>query len=194
MTPGTLSPASVVIDYHSIYGAHKMTIPTLEWFAVGFVGALGGYAAWNATARDAETMVNELVDKIKVFHLSTTHFDQATIYQQATPTSENIPRASVALTQVGAKGASNFAAAFSTTFNFKTSDNNDFRLVLLDAPLGTGGMASIFPADFDADVLAVETAVTVVSNAWAGRDDTHVNTLRKVTFDLNDSLQKKYYR
>lgn len=194
MTPGTLSPASVVIDYHSIYGAHKMTIPTLEWFAVGFTGGLGGYAAWDASARDGEDMINELVDVIKIYHLTTTLFDQATIYTMDTPTSPNIPRASVPLTQTGAKGASNFAAAFSTTFNFKTAGNRDFRLVLLDTPLGTGGIAPILPASFDAGVLAVATAVELVSNAWSGRDDTHVNILRKITFDLNDELQKQYYK
>ena len=192
MAPNSLSPASVVIDYHSAFGAHRQTIPTLEWFPTNITGALGSYAPWTGSPIDAEVMVNALVNAIKPFHLPTTQFDQATVYTQATATSPNIPQRSVALTQVGTSAAGGPHKATSATFNFKTLANGNFKLVLLDAPVGLE-FDPVFPADFVATVIALEAEVQNTGNAWSGRDDNRPSTLRKVTYDLNDRLQKLYH-
>jgi len=192
MAPNSLSPASVKINYHTAYGAHSMTIPTLEWFPTSITGTLGSYAGHTGSPVDAEVMINALVDCLKVFMKSSTQFDLATVYTQATPTSDNIPRAAAALTQVGTSAATTEEQAVSYTFNFKTALNGDAKLVLLDAPIGSNWFRKQLPADFSASVLALETAFCLSASAWSGRDDSQPSVLRSVTFDLNDKLQKQY--
>lgn len=194
MAPNSLSPASLVIDYHSSFGAHKMTIPTLVWNPVPLSGALGSYEAWNSSTVDGELMVNELVNGLRPFFPSTVSFDQATTYLQASPTSPNIPQASVALTQVGTNGSTNPSAAFSATFMFKTLGNHDAKLVCLDVPFGSNWLADVNPIGFSADVLTLEGYFTSLNRAWSGRDDTRPSLLRRITYDVNDKLQKLYFR
>lgn len=192
MAPNSLSPASVVIDYHTDFAPHRMTIPTKEWFPTSITGVLGSYEAWDLSPVDAEVMVNNLCVLLADLVPASTIFDTATVYTQATPTSENIPRASASLAIVGTGAAGSFPEAVSGTFNFKTLANGDAKLVLLDFPLGTGGFRAIHPSAFGAEVLALEAEFISPTRAWSGRDDSRPAALRKVTFDLNDKLQKEY--
>ena len=193
MAPNSLSPSSVVIDYHTPFAAHKMTLCTLQWLPTNLAGTLGSYLAWDGiTSVDAEAMVNDLVDLLTPFVKSTTQFDFATVYNQATPTSDNIPARSVALTQVGTSTATGFTQAQSATFNFKTTANGDAKIVLLDAPLGSAGFLATHPASFGSAELALAVEFQFDQKAWSGRDDAKPSVLRKVTFDLNEKLQKAY--
>lgn len=192
MTPNSLSPASAVISYHSAFGAHKMTVPTSEWFAVGITGNLGSYLDRDGDPIDAEEMWVDFCNLARVFIPSTSVFDSVTVYTMATATSPQIPRSTVALGIAGTSALGGLSQAQSSTFNFKTEANGDFRLVLLDTPLGSQGFKAIHPADFNASVLALEAFVAGRDVAIQGRDDSGVATLRKITFDLNDKLQKQY--
>jgi len=169
-----------------------MTIPTLQWLPTNLTGALGSYQAWDLSSRDAEAMVNDLMTVLKVYVPATTTFNLATVYNQATPTADNIPARSVALAVVGTSAAGGFTEAQSATFNFKTLGNGDVKLVLLDAPIGGAGFNAVHAAAFGATELALEAEFIAVTNAWSGRDDTKPSTMRKITFDLNDKLQKAY--
>jgi len=193
MAPNSLSPSSIVIDYHSAFGAHKMTIPTLQWLPTNLTGALGSFLAWDGiTSVDAEAMVTALITKLKVFAIATVLFDLATVFNQATSTSDNIPARSVALGIAGTSSATGFTQAQSATFNFKTTANGDAKLVLLDSPVGSTGFVAIHPSGFTTPVTDLETEFTAVTNAWSGRDDARPNVLRKITYDLNEKLQKSY--
>jgi len=191
MAENSLSPASVVIDYHTAFAAHKMTIPTLQWLPTNISGNLGSYQAWDLSTIDAEAMVDALVTKLAALVPATTSFDLATAYTQATPTSDNIPVRSVALGTPGTLVGGTFPQAVSCTMNFKTLGNGDAKIILLDVPLGASGFVALH-APFATGFTDVEAEITGVSNAWSGRDDTRVANLRKVTFDLNDRLQKQY--
>jgi hypothetical protein len=156
-------------------------------------GGFGSYINWTSTPVDGEDMVNALVDVIKVYFQNTVHFDQATAYTQADATAPNIPRKTIPLTQVGTSAATTPSAAFSSTFNFKTLDNGIAKLVLLDSPQGSGWLAPVFPSDFSADDLSLEGAFTSDIWAWSGRDDARPAIMTKITFDVNDKLQKMYF-
>lgn len=192
MAPNSLSPASGVISYHTGFATHKMTIPTSEWFPLGITGDLGSYLDHDGDPIDAEEMWTDLCNLLKPFVLPTTTFDTVTVYTMATPTSPQIPRASVALGIDGTSVLTGFSEAQSSTFNFKTSGNGDFRLVLLDVPLTATGFRAIHPDGFGAPVTALSDFVTGRTTAITGRDDTVPSVLRKITFDLNDKLQKEY--
>jgi len=193
MAKNSLSPSSMVLDYHSLYGTHKMTIPTLQWLPTNLTGTIGSFLAWDGvTSVDAFVMVNALCDLLKVFMLATSAFDLVTIYNQATPTSDNIPARSAVLTNTGTSSATGFSEAQSSTFNFKTTANGDFKLVLLDVPVGSNGFVALHPSAFSAAVTNLEAEVISNTNAWSGRDDARPNVCRKVTYDLNEKLQKAY--
>jgi hypothetical protein len=149
-----------------------MVLPTLQWLTTNLTGSLGSFLAWDGiTSVDAEAMVNELLDLIKVYVPSTTSFNLATVYNQATSTSDNIPARSVGLSKTGTSGATGFSQAQSATFNFKTTANGDAKIVLLDAPLGSGGFIAVHPPAFSPDDLALEAGFGAVNRAWSGRDD-----------------------
>lgn len=191
MAPNSLSPAFVVIDYTSAYAPHKMTIPTLEWFPVNLTGTLGSFSNWGSTTLDGEQMVNDLVDKLLPFVPATTTFVGVTVYTKATATADSIPRASAVLTQVGTYAGAVPSKARSATFNMKTTANGDSKLVLLDAPTSPTFDPTL-PVAFSADAIALITQFADPSQGWSGRDNARVNTGRKVTYDLNDKLQKQY--
>ena len=193
MAPNTLSPASIVISYHSDKAPHQMTIPTKDWIPTPVSGDLGSFEAWDSSTVDGETMVNALVDNLKVFCKPNISFDEATVYTKADATAPNIPRKSVALTQVGTSASTEPSDAISYTFNFRTLANGVAKLVLLDVPIASNWFAPLLPADFDASALALEAAFTNLGSAWSGRDDTRPDILRKITVDLNDKLQKQYW-
>lgn len=193
MARNSLSPSSLVLDYHSLFGQHKMTIPTLQWLPTNLSGTMGSYLAWDgATSVDADVMIDDLLNLLKVFIPATSGFDLVTAYNQATSTSDNIPARSKTLAIVGTSVASGFSQAQSATFNFKTTANGDFKLVLLDSPLGSTGFVALHPSGFSAAVLSLEVEVIKATNAWSGRDDARPSVLRKVTYDLNEKLQKSY--
>lgn len=193
MAPNSLSPASVVIDYHSLYGAHKMTIPTLEWFPTAITGNLGSYSTWNGGVIDGETMVRALVGWLKAFMTATASFDSVTAYTQATPTSPNIPRATASLGIAGISTNIGNQQAVSATWNFKTTGNGGSKLILLDTPIRSTWFAKILPAAFDTDQFNVINEFENPNNAWSGRDDNKPEVCRSITYDLNDKLQKLYF-
>ena len=193
MAPNSLSPASVVIDYHSAYAPHKMTIPTLPWFPTSITGSLGSYQAWNGDPIDAEVMITALVNVLKVFLKTNASFDSVTTYTQATAESPNIPRASLALPIAGTAATGN-EAAVSATWNFKTAGNGNMKLVLLDSPVPATWFARILPAGFSGGQQDVIDEITANSNAWSGRDDEDISLCRSITYDLNDKLQRMYFK
>lgn len=193
MAPNSLSPASIVIDYHSAYAPHKMTLPTKEWFPTSITGDLGSYQSWDASARDAEDMVMDLLDDLKVFLKTNAAFDNITIYTQATATSPNIPRATKAISVAGT-AATGDEAAVSRTWNFKTTGNGNQKLTLLDTPIPATWFNRIHAADFNSDENAIVNQIVLDANAWAGRDDDQAASCRSITLDLNDKLQRMYFK
>jgi len=193
MAPNSLSPASVVIDYHSAYAPHKMTIPTKEWFPTSITGTLGSYLAWNGSPIDAEVMITALIDKLKVFMKTNAAFDNITIYTQATSTSANIPRVGLAVAVAGTATTGD-EAAVSGTWNLKTTLNGDMKLVLLDTPIPATWFNRILPSGFSSGQQDVAIELGSSSNAWSGRDDSQAVTVRSITYDLNDKLQRMYFK
>lgn len=193
MAPNSLSPASVVIDYHSAYAPHKMTLPTTEWFPTPVSGDLGSYLGWNSVPVDAEAMIMALIDKLKVFLKTNAAFDNITIYTQATATSPNIPRLSKAISVAGT-AATGDEAAVSRTWNFKTTENGSGKVELLDTPIPATWFNRIHAADFNSGEQDVVDVIEASGNAFSGRDDNQFQTCRSITLDLNDKLQRMYFK
>lgn len=193
MAPNSLSPSSMVISMHSAYGAHKMTIPTRQWFPVDITGSLGSFEAWNGSTVDAESMIIGIIAYLSTMVPSSYHFDGVTVYTMADAESPNIPQRSIALSDIGSSSNTGQSAAVSTTWNFKTSANGNAKLVLLDTPLRASWLAKIGPAGFTSDDNGLATLFMADTNAFSGRDDARPTVHRSITVDVNDKLQRAYF-
>lgn len=153
---------------------------------------MGSYAGHNSTPIDAEVMINAFVDVLKAQHKSTTVFDLATVYTQANPTGQAIPRASAALTQVGTNVAAGPDKATQMTLNGRTTNFNPFKLVLLDVPMGTSNFNKITPGSFTTPIANIFLEYALTANAWCGRDDGQPSFPISATLTLNERLRKEY--
>ena len=191
MTPGTLSPAYVELNYHSAYGQHKALLPTKEWFPTSITGHLGSYEGWNATPIDAEVMIQEYADKIMDFFPTSSGVDNATIWTQATPTSPAFPRVSFSIVAVGTVATPNWSKAVQHQYILRGADFSLMKLVLLDCPIG-GGWDHVTDPSVAAEIVALIAAVTADGNAWSTRKNAQPFSFVKLTYKLNDKLRKDY--
>lgn len=193
MAPNSLYPAYVQLDYHSIHAPHKAILPTSAWFPTSITGALGSYAGWNSTPVDAEAMVNALVNVLKVYHLSSTIFDLATVFTIANELAPiAIPRASVALGTAGTSASSALSKAVQNVFTFRTEEAHILKLYLLDAPVIAGNFDRNARGTWTANEIAVEAEIKADGNAWAGRDGAQISSGIAITKTLNEKLRREY--
>lgn len=187
----SLYPAFVLINYHSTYGPHKMIIPTRAWQATNITGTIGSYTAWDSSQVDAELMVNDLVTTFLPFFLATTSFDAATVYTLASPTSPQLPQATVALTAVGTSTSTTQAKAGETHYSFRDTGFNLSGITFLDAPVNVGFEPKT-PASFSVEDDSLKLEFTAVNRAWSSRAGFRPSVLRRATYDLNGKLRKEY--
>ena len=192
MTPNSLSPAFGVIAYDSAYGSHKCTIPTLAWSIGIGTNGYGGYVAHDGTtAVDAMDLWENLVDLIKVYHLPSTTFNTITLYTKASPTAPSVPVAIIPSSDVGTSVATTQSKAAQSTFNFRTTLFNPFKLVMLDAPVATG-FTKTLRASWGAPDLALEGEFSDQAKPWAGRDGAVIASGISKTYTLNEKLRRAY--
>lgn len=189
MTPNSLVPSYGVIDYVSLWGAHKSTIPTLQW-TLG--GTYGEYLAHDdLTVVDAETMWTDFVDDLKVFALPTLTFNSVTLYNKPTVDAPSIPVAIIPLAVVGTSAATTQAKAAQSTWNFRTTLFGKFKLVLLDTPIGSG-FEKTLPAAWGASDLAILGALSDLTKAFCGRDNSAIQSGVSKTYTMNEKLRRAY--
>jgi len=192
MAPNSLSPAYVRLDYHSVYGAHVMLIPTKEWLPTSITGGMGSYVAWDTTTIDAEAMIDALIAKLADLHLATSSFDLATIYTQATSTSPAFPQAAKTLAVVGTAGAVGAAMAIQSTLNMRGVGGKPVKYTFLDASALNVQMTKISPFGFPPAVSALVTEVSLLSNAWSSRNDDRPNVALSWTMTESNALRRRY--
>jgi hypothetical protein len=191
IAPNSLSPAYIVIDYHSANGRHKMTIPTRAWSPTSITGDLGSYQCWNETPVDAEDMITALLGKVKAVFLPTAGFDVVTIYTKDTAEAPSIPRVAKALAIVGTSVSAEWAKAVQHNWMFRDAEYAQSKLTFLDAPIGSGW-------DPVTDLSGIAVLQDIVDqfvapeNAWSSRNDLRPSTFIKITYTLNEKLRREY--
>lgn len=188
----SLSPAFVRIDYRSTWATHIALLGTSAWFPTSITGTLGSYLSHDGDPLDAEVMINAFVDKLAAQHKATTNFDLATVYTQAAPVGQAIPRASASLTQVGSNAAGGPDKATQLTLNGRTTLFGHFKLVLLDVPVGTSNFDKQFPSTFPSTISDIFTEYALTDNAWLARDGGQPSFPISATITLNERLRKEY--
>lgn len=188
MTPHSLFPAYFQLRVLSAFGTHFHSIPTREYNV-----ATGEFLNWNDVGIDATDMIEDFVDLILPFHVSTTTVLGATIFTLADEDDPPQPRAFVSFT--GKDGTSVAAAtpASEGVYTFRTTNFGLLKYVFLDAPVTD----DFLPFEDISDSAALVNLFGLVSdatNAFAGRDNGRPNQFIRANFGLNKALQKKYNR
>lgn len=191
MSVGTLSPAYVQLNYHSIYGAHVALIPTKEWFPTSLTGHLGSYSNWLSIPCDAEAMIQDYADAMMAFYPSTAGTDTATIWTKATPTSPAYPRAQYPITSPGTLSMPGWSKAVQHQYILRGTDFSLMKLLFLDCPIG-GSWDALSDISGSAEAIAVVGAITSDSWAWQTRKDAQPFSFVKITYKLNDKLRDQY--
>lgn len=187
----SLSPAFAVIAYSSVWGAHKMTIPTLAYDPLRGTGGFGGYLAWDgSTDVDAETMFTDLVNDMKVFFKTTSSFVDVTIYKKDTPSSPSIPQVVIPLAIAGTSTAVFEDKATQKTMNFRTAAFGKMKIVMLDIPIEN--FDKLLPAAWSSADNLILGALTDTAKAFSGRDNNIPANPVSITNTLNEKLRREY--
>lgn len=192
MAENSLYPAFVRINYHSPYGVHTMTIPTLGWDYSGGTPLGGIFAAWDASDREAVDMISDFVNLIKPFFLATTTFDNFTIYTMASAEADPTPVFAGELAIDGTSVETEWAKAVQMTWTFRTSLFGIFKLVFLDVP-SASGFDKILSFGASPEAEAVRDYLAADTNGFAGRDGGQVSVLDQISFTLNEKLRREYH-
>jgi hypothetical protein len=187
VTPNSLSPAFVVINYHSAYGAHKMTLPTLQYNP----GSPGTFDVRGGGTMDASEMVNDFVDLIKPFFPADVEFDFWEGFLKATPTADNVLKISESLTQVGTNAAPGWTKATEAVWSFKSDLNGLYKLSMLDMGNADSWDKVTF-SDLAGDALTFVNYLIDDAHGWAARDDGQPVTFLQISYGLNKALRRKY--
>lgn len=184
-------PGFVDIAYHSLYAPHSMEQCHHGWNYSGGDPESGTFNTWDDGEVEADVMIRNLVDTLKVFHLPTTVFDFYTIYTLADPTADPVPVYAAALGVAGTSAETEWAKAVTTTLNFKTTDFFDAKIKMLDTP-SASGFDPILSFDASPAALEVLEELANTGNGWSARHDSRINTLKTITFNLDQGLRKEY--
>lgn len=192
MTPSTLWPCAVVLDYRSNFGPHKMTIPLTEWSPVSGGHISGTNLAWDSSQVDTDDMITGLVTLLKPFFYTDTVFSQYTIYTFASVNAPARPKVAQGITGGTGTGGS-YNPATQATFNFKTAGFHAFKLVMLDVAAGAQYLpVTAFPSPAYDTTIALRDYIISDANAFSGRDNTQPVTLAKLTYTINEKLRQSY--
>lgn len=191
MTPNFLGPWYAVLAYHSLYGAHKLTHSINEWSPGGVNGFGQIIGHDDTTMNDAEDMITDLCEDLKVFMLASAGFDAATIYYKSAIDAPSVPKAVIPLAVVGTNVTTTQSKATMSTWSFRTTLFGRSKLVLLDAPVASG-FTPTNAADWGANDLAILGALSDLTKGWCGRDGAAIQSGIRKTYTMSDVLRRRY--
>jgi len=185
-------PFFVQLKYISGANPHVMQFSVNNFQAPSIGHDFGQIDDRTSTPQDAEVAINAYVDILKAFWSSGTTFVNYTIFSKPTPADIPVPvMGNVITSGVGTASAGFAEEATQETINYRTTDFNLFKIVLLD---------------YSEDVSFSKVLVVPGSGALAdldgylhddgcvvfGRDGNPAGTFISATKKLNDKLRKTY--
>jgi len=183
-----ISPAYVTMYYHSSYGNHSRTLPTLLWSAEG-LGLPGTFDTHDGAGIDAEVMIESMIDVIAANNPSSIVHDSYTIFRVPVDGEPPQPVYGAFYSKAGSLTITGQAKAVQVTMSFRTTAFNELRLVQLDRPNANvwGNIYSNEPTEE-----AIIDEVTSMARGWAGRDGNRPYLWTNTSISLNKRLRRKY--
>lgn len=185
-------PWYVNIKYHSSFGPHSMTIPTLTWNDVASENPNGQFDTWDPGGVDAQNMVEQLVTALLEFFGANVQFDNWIVYYKPDPVGVSQPKTGNNFTSfTGTDGSPGWEEAVQMTFNGRTADFGASKVVLLDAG-SNGDFSKVSAIPGSGRIYDVEQILISDNNGWRGRDNAQITSLISVTITLNEKLRRAY--
>jgi hypothetical protein len=180
------------VKYVSGVNPHIMQFSLNNYVTPSFGHDFGTVDDRTSTPQDLLVAINAYVDVLKAFWSDGTTFVNFQLFSKPTPADIPVPIQGFALTTaVGTAGASFAEEATQQTINYRTTDFNLMKIVLLDYAenvsfskiLVIPGSGALFDLD---DYLHSDGCVI------NGRDGNPAGTFISATKKLNDKLRKAY--
>lgn len=191
MTPNLLGPYYGIWSYVSADGPHKLTHSLNEWSP----GGSGGYGQFighdDVTMTDAIDIAEELATLLAEFQLATSSWNQMQVIYKPDLDTPAVPVSIIPLSIVGSSAATTQAKATMSTWSFRTTLFGKAKMVLLDAPVGTGFAPTPFSA-WGAEDLALHGALSDLTKPYCGRDGAAIGTAIRKTYTMSDVLERRY--
>jgi len=192
MTENSLYPCFAKVHYRTFKAVHDQTIPLLNWFSTPNVNGSGSISQWDAGTVDVDDVIRGLVNLEKAVMPTTTNFTDYIIYTMADKDAVPQPVAQ-GLLNIDGTLADDPVAAAQATYTWRTSLFGISKLVLLDiAP--PADYQDVLPADYSAGNIALNNWWVSADHGIAGRDGGQPNIPMKISYTLNNRLQKSYKR
>lgn len=186
----SLFPSFVRLFYHTAFGQHVQTLPTLRWNTLYGTNGKGGYLNWLDAEIDAQDMVEAIVDELKDFQPSTGIYDSYVIYDMFDETSTPVPVAAGDLAVAGTAATADVPAS-QTTMTMRTTAFGLSKLEWFDATPSTDFLP-LRTLPGSGQPLDLFNVWTSTAWAWAGRDGFRPATFIQVSYTLNEALRKSY--
>ncbi len=179
-------PSGVQLFYHSAYGVHVSTLPTLTYSPED-----DSFLTWASGSVDSDTMINDLVATFLPLYPATVAYDSYRIFTQATE--DDLPilrKAAVFEDVVGTEGTPGWTQAVQGTISALGVDGSKARLVFLDMASKndfsllttlTGGVLPPIMAEWGNE-----------DKGWATRQDSKPATFLEFSKTLNEKLRREY--
>jgi hypothetical protein len=184
----SLAPSYLVINYHSAFGAHKMTLPTLQ-FHPGVPN--GSFDVRGGGTMDAADMVDDFLTLAVPFWPDDVEFDYYQVFLKADAAADSVLAASKTLTQVGTNATPGWTKATEAIWSFKSDLNGLWKLSMLDMGNNDGWDKVTF-ADLSGASLAFNNYIVDGTHGWAARDNGQPVTFLQISYGLNKALRRKY--
>lgn len=179
-------PAGVQLFYHSAFGVHTQTLPTLP-----YLDASDEFETWGGGAIDAEDMITALITTFLPLFPDTVVYDSYRIFTQGDEESLPFLRKIANLTGLdGTSVTGGWSKAVQGTLSALGEDGSKARITLLDSDsnndfsLITSLTGAVLPAIMD------EWGAT--TNGWSTRGDSKPNTFLEYSKTLNEALRREY--
>jgi hypothetical protein len=189
MPTNSIHPGFVTIDYSSLYGPHKMTIPTREpVFTV--IGDDPQYEAWDASTILGSAMVHDLVALLRQILVTSMTVDGFTIYSVPAIGAPAQPIWSEVLGSAGLATTAGWSKAVQVTMSMRTTAFGAAKAVFLDVPTLNTFETTVSPASEYVDFF---DELADPAKAWSGRDNARIAFLKGITITLNEELRRQYH-
>lgn len=189
--PFSSAPGFIIIQYSSPKSIHTMRIGTRAWVEPAGGNVYGSYLDWDDTPVAADSMIDSLITALVAAYPDTHNFINATIYTQASPSADALPRMTYPINEPGTIATPDWWEAVQGTFNFRDTDFTSMKLTLLDCDSENlfGKLVAVSAvARWD----AIADAITNTGAAWSSRNGFQPVTVLSFTRTLNEKLRRAY--
>lgn len=190
MTDNLPGPFFGRIKYISAAVPHDMQMSINSWGSVGIGFPFGKVGLRDLTGFDADTAMNDLVDKLLPFWSAGTEFANWQIFSQ--PTADDLPIAVTgnqftAKVGTGTPGSSLEEATFQTN-SWRTNAGGLYKLCMIDQIMPSQAKVSVLPSS---GILKDLSDYLTASTGWVvGRDGGFPSVFISATRTLNDKQRK----